>query len=185
MREMTILTDALASDLDRFEAFKKDDRTGYFYILEYTNGMVKIGSTLNPKARMQSLYYAAPIYSAGAKTRRVAISAPHTLFRASEARLHGQLAAFRIKGTELFRIPFEDALKLCNDYWDQARYQAAAHKLLDFILLDNDMKEMSPNQILKIFQVVGKTIFACSDRAEAKREVTIDLLRTMPGGNAR
>lgn len=185
MREMTILTGALASDLDRFEAFRKDDRMGYFYILEYTNGMVKIGSTRNPKARMQSLHYAAPIYSAGAETQRVAVSAPHTLFRASEARLHGQLAAFRIKGTELFRMPFEDALRLCNDYWDQARHEAAAHKLLDFILLDNDMREMSPNQISQIFQVVGKTISACSDRAEAKRKATIDLLRTIPGGNAR
>ena len=116
MKEMTVLTDAFAPGLDCFEVFKADDHRGYFYIVEYTNGMVKIGSTRNPKARMQSLHYAAPVYSAGAETRRVAISAPHTLFRVSEAELHEQLKAVRFNGTELFWVSFEDALKHCNKY---------------------------------------------------------------------
>lgn len=176
MQEMTVLSDAFAPGLDCFEAFKADDHRGYFYIVEYTSGMVKIGSTRNPKARMQSLHYSAPIYSAGAETRRVAISAPHSLFRASEARLHKQLAAFRIKGTELFRMPFDDALKHCNAYAvskphglkirvtekqsteEDARCRSAAHRLLDFLLTDNDPREMTSGQISTILRAVDRTI---------------------------
>lgn len=49
MQEMTVLTDAFVSSFDCFEALKADDHRWYFYILEYVNGMVKIGSTRNPK----------------------------------------------------------------------------------------------------------------------------------------
>lgn len=176
MREMTVLANALTSDLDRFEAFRRDDRMGYFYIVEYTNGMIKIGSTRNPKVRMQGVHYAAKSYAAGAETRRVAISAPHSLFRASEARLHKQLAAFRIKGTELFRMPFDDALKHCNAYAvskphglkirvtekqsteEDARCRSAAHRLLGFLLTDNDLREMTSSQISTILRAVDRTI---------------------------
>lgn len=116
MKEMTVLTDAFAPGLDCFEVFKADDHCGYFYIVEYSNGLVKIGSTRNPKTRIQSLHYSAPIYAAGAETQRVAISAPHTLFRVSEVRLHEKLAEFRVMGTELFKMPFELALNQCNAY---------------------------------------------------------------------
>lgn len=116
MKEMTVLPDAFAPGLDCFKVFNADDHHGYFYIVEYTNGIVKIGSTRNPKARMQSLHYAAPIYSAGGKSQRIAISQSHTWFKVSEAELHEKLKAFRINGTELFRLSFEEALYQCNIY---------------------------------------------------------------------
>lgn len=199
MQEMTVLANALTSDLDRFEAFRRDDRMGYFYIVEYTNGMVKIGSTRNPKARMQGVHYAAKSYAAGAKTRRVAISAPHALFRMSEVRLHKQLEVFRIEGTELFRMPFDDALKHCNTYSATITQQetvtkghtadeqvdelgvrmlsleqrkAAAHRLVDFMWDDPDIRAMPVCQIRDMLWKISISYQECHDRAVMSRNIS-------------
>lgn len=174
MQEMTVLTDAFVPGLDSFEVFKSDDHRGYFYIVEYTNGVVKIGSTRNPKARIESLQYAAPIYADGAKTRRVAVSAPHTLFRVSEVELHERLKAVRISGTELFLISFEDALKHCNQYsYETPQYRPTsgkytAEKLAEAVTIMQFLNSLPQDQ--RDMLVLAGTAFMAGMEVQSKMQ---------------
>jgi len=44
---------------------------------------------------------------------------------------------------------------------EQARFEAASHRLLDFIIHDTDMKEMTTDQINTMLRIVGNTVSNC------------------------
>ena len=47
---------------------------------------------------------------------------------------------------------------------EQARFEAASHRLLDFIIHDADMREMTVDQINSMLRMVGGTVSNCVNR---------------------
>ena len=115
MQEMIVFQNIGAPGLRELKWFDNRSGLGYFYIIEFDNGRVKVGSTKHPFARAQSISYSARIY-AGGGALRIAMSAPHEGYQESEKRMHQMLDAARIPHTELFKVTFEEALNIGNQY---------------------------------------------------------------------
>ena len=47
---------------------------------------------------------------------------------------------------------------------EQARFEAASHRLLDYIIHDADMKEMTTDQVNSMLRMVSDTVSSCVNR---------------------
>lgn len=82
---------------------------GYAYALEYSSGAVKIGSTRDPRTRMQHLEWNAAQY--GVTVTRSWLSRRHGEYRDSEARAIARACSLGQRiGSETFRAPFDDVV---------------------------------------------------------------------------
>lgn len=84
------------------------DYFGYVYILEYGD-LLKIGQSIQPYERIQALKRQCTKY-ADKKIGRVALSPKCTNYSKLEKQFHQIFAKYRKEGTELFDLPFEDAI---------------------------------------------------------------------------
>ena len=109
MNKMTIFNDANSKELKDFE---KNISTymGIFYVMEYGD-YVKIGYSHMPYERLTALKRQAVKYS-DLRTGKIALSIPHTNYRENEKQLHAMFNRYRKQDTELFKIDFEDCIKL-------------------------------------------------------------------------
>lgn len=96
------------SKLKDYETAVEETQTGCFYILEVDN-IVKIGSTLHPFRRFESLRQTLEKYS-DRKIGRFAVSIPHSNYYENERMLHTYFAYKRKPTTELFNMTFEETI---------------------------------------------------------------------------
>lgn len=92
----------------------------YIYAIEnYPQGNVKIGRTTNPKQRIRSL---SGSNSGGNIIKRIAIS-PETYLFYLEKLCHTRYNRKRIKGTEYFKITFDEAVEYIDSLFHQEDYE--------------------------------------------------------------
>ena len=90
-----------------------NEYVGCFYVLECGDDCVKIGRTTNPFQRIRNLQKTLGDYGQ-LSIGRVAISRQHTNYIKNETKLHKLMQGKfenRVEGTELFLIPFDDAIE--------------------------------------------------------------------------
>lgn len=85
--------------------FKERNPYGVVYAILFDSGLVKIGSTHNPRTRIQSQTRVLATYG-DRKTREVAVSFPCSNFVVIERKLHKGFAAVRHRG-ELFNATID------------------------------------------------------------------------------
>lgn len=81
---------------------------GIVYLLEWGNLGVKIGQSRRPAQRIKEWEHYARY--GGFKFGRIAITPIHTNYITNEGILHVYFDKYRVSGTELFAIPFDDVL---------------------------------------------------------------------------
>jgi predicted GIY-YIG superfamily endonuclease len=87
-----------------------DFRHGYIYVIEFSNGMVKVGQTTSPASRTRS--HSAYAKTLGAAIVQVWFSEEHKDYLASEERLKRAMAAIsadRHRDEYFTGVPFEQA----------------------------------------------------------------------------
>lgn len=85
--------------------FERRNSFGVVYALLFDTGLVKIGSTHDPKTRIRSQTRTLATYG-GRKTHEVAVSLPCSNFIAIERMLHNRFAVVRHRG-ELFGVTID------------------------------------------------------------------------------
>lgn len=81
--------------------------TGFVYIVEFGD-KTKIGCTNNPSRRIGQLKATAAYGGLG--LGRIALTPEHTNYREIESLLHHYFAKYRVEGTELFNLGFDEIL---------------------------------------------------------------------------
>jgi len=112
MESLTICDNRYSEQLKVLESNGKRGQ-GYFYIVEFSDNLVKIGSTRFPARRMEQLSYTIAA-KLGLPIKRIAVSGSCEHFLKYEKCLHGVYEKERIEGTELFTISFERAVRTGN-----------------------------------------------------------------------
>lgn len=90
----------------------RGDYFGYFYVLE-CSGILKIGSTKNPRVRLQQLKQMLENYGNNNITKMY-ISKPCKNYKENERVLQNYFSTVRIKNTELFRTDVKQVLKVAS-----------------------------------------------------------------------
>lgn len=115
---------------------------GYVYILELEDRLekeskLKIGSTCNPKQRLQSLISQFTKYRQ-CSVGRFLFSEPHTNYRQNEKILINQFDTKRVGATELFYLSLEKFLK---DYRkdiplldESSQFEEKSKRFVDFVV---------------------------------------------------
>lgn len=103
---MRILNDAL------IHIYRGKGQIGVVYVVEFNNGCVKIGKSLNPTNRIASLTRDSHMF--GVERLRVHPSAPTMYYSKLEKMAHKELSSYRYQNTEMFTMPFEDAVSKLN-----------------------------------------------------------------------
>jgi len=111
MSELQIFERAQHNEVLKVDSSKSNKYMGFFYILEYGEELIKIGSTKNPYKRLKDLVRSAEVYGK-TKIGRFAISKEHTNYVENEFFLHKYFKKFRISSCELFNISFSEALRI-------------------------------------------------------------------------
>lgn len=86
---------------------KASPYNGFVYIVEFGD-KTKIGCTTNPSRRIGQLKATAAY--GGLVLGRIALTPEHTNYREIESLLHGYFAKYRVEGTELFKLGFDEIL---------------------------------------------------------------------------
>jgi DNA-directed RNA polymerase specialized sigma24 family protein len=82
---------------------------GYVYVIAYSTGAVKVGKTLQPRARARDLRFAAAQF--GVTITDAWVSRPHGEYAANEVRLHAACAALGpCWGPETFACSLHDVV---------------------------------------------------------------------------
>lgn len=89
--------------------FKNVPCRGWVYVLEYGNGVVKIGCTRKLAQRYQNLVHSGADYG-NVQFGRMALSPACVNYRNMESHLHRHFAVYRKQGTELFNVSLEDVV---------------------------------------------------------------------------
>lgn len=110
MNEMQVFEPKRFWEIETLENTIKHSYMGFFYILEYGEKVVKIGSTKKPYTRLKTLLRSAEIYG-NVHIGRFAISAEHTNYRENEFMLHRFFKDSRRAGCELFDRSFSEILE--------------------------------------------------------------------------
>lgn len=84
---------------------------GYFYIVEFSENLVKIGCTKHPASRMEQLSCTVA-KEVGLPIKRIAVSGQCKRFREYEKTMHKAFKKERIEGSELFQVSFDTAFKV-------------------------------------------------------------------------
>lgn len=101
------------SNINMLDSFKPTDKYQiYIYVIENSDGRIKIGKTTNPSQRVISL---SGSNSGGATIQRVAVMEEPTYILTLEETIHTQYNYARVPGTEWFvGITFEDVVTFIN-----------------------------------------------------------------------
>lgn len=110
INEMRIFSSQNVDEIFEIERCEKKPYIGYFYVLEYSDSVVKIGKTGNPSQRLNTLKRDAENYGSW-NLGLFALSRPHTNYSTNETILHEYFAQRRRYGSELFDIQFMSAVK--------------------------------------------------------------------------
>ena len=110
MNELKVYQQNELSRLKDIDVENKGKYTGFFYVLEW-NEITKIGCTKSPYQRYMALKRNAEKYGSS-KIGRIAISVAHTNYRSNEKLIHEAFSSSRKDNTELFDIPFDEAIQL-------------------------------------------------------------------------
>lgn len=105
MNEIKVFTNEHFNTLKNLE--KSSPFIGFVYILEWGN-KTKIGCSTNPSNRINQLK-ATALYG-GVNLGRIALTPGHTNYLEIESFLHRHYAEYRIEGTELFNLEFDEVL---------------------------------------------------------------------------
>jgi hypothetical protein len=111
MNEIQVFDRTNVAELKPLGKLNKDSMWfGHFYVVEFGDA-VKIGSTNNPYNRYMAFIREGEKYGKS-RIGRFGVSSRHTNYRENEKALHKIYADHRRKGTELFDIKFEDAIRI-------------------------------------------------------------------------
>lgn len=89
------------------ECFPRNKELGFVYAIEFGD-LVKIGCSASPFKRIKSV--CRNMREKNLFPKRVFVSRDHSNYKGNEHIFHNKFSEFRISGTELFRIKFEDVL---------------------------------------------------------------------------
>ena len=84
---------------------------GYFYIIEFSKNLIKIGCTRYPASRIEQLS-STIAKEIDLPIKRIAVSGQCKNFREYEKTMHKAFRKERIEGSELFEVSFDTALKV-------------------------------------------------------------------------
>lgn len=103
--------DALDRFSDKIQSYK-----GFVYCFKTSRGLVKVGSTKQPKQRLR---YHLKHFETYGNTRitQVFLSYPHTNYRENEKEIHRILADKSINSSEFFKISFDDVTRLISELY--------------------------------------------------------------------
>lgn len=117
---------------------------GVVYALLNNEGVVKIGSTSNPRRRTYTLKHSLEDYGK-LDVCKIAITEGHTNFRENEREMHERFRAQRINGTELFHASFNEVVEamktlVLNDESEiiEKKSEAFSQGMRNFTLGNND-----------------------------------------------
>lgn len=96
--------------LQTFQNSNKNNIDGVFYIIEFDDNLVKIGSSTQPYTRYKQLKQNSEGYS-NFKLNRIAVSRYHTNYVHNEYVLHKLYEKYRRKSSELFYLSFADTVQ--------------------------------------------------------------------------
>lgn len=85
---------------------------GYVYVIGFDD-KVKIGCTTNPKNRIKTIERILRNF-AGTEIKKVALSEAHSNYYGNEKHVHNMFSEYRISGSEVFNIPFDEVV--CKDF---------------------------------------------------------------------
>ena len=148
------------SKIKELKENSKKSELGYFYILEWDNG-VKIGSTKRPVQRIQAFMQTAEKYG-NAVLGRVAFSIPHINYKGNEAILHQYFSDFRMNGTELFSIDFD---RVISNIPDNLEYEKEIERNHDTVEIFTDIVDrlIASKDIKDSALEAAKIIMQCSE----------------------
>lgn len=110
MNELQIFNNSEFKEMRTTDKNLKDTYLGVVYALEYGDKL-KIGCSKQPYTRVMALRRNAEKYG-NAILGRICISIPHTNYKEIESFLHKRFSNFRVEGTELFDVTFNDFVKI-------------------------------------------------------------------------
>lgn len=149
---MKIMDNNQLKDLLSLQLNKKSGFMGFFYVLDYGDGSIKIGSSAFPYKRILHLISVARKYG-NAIICKFALSPQHTNYRQNESMLHAFFSDSQRDKSERFDVSFDAAVELINSL--SIKYEDKTDELtLHAAEVSNNMinmfKAMSPtlNNIL-------------------------------------
>lgn len=110
---MNLLTVYYGKNREALALLQKNTQKGfgYFYIVEFSKDLVKIGCTRHPASRMEQLSCTIA-KEVGLPIKRIAVSGKCKYFQKYEKIMHNAFKKERIEGSELFRVSFDTAVKV-------------------------------------------------------------------------
>lgn len=150
---------------------KTSPYTGFVYIVEFGD-KTKIGCTNNPSRRIGQLKATAAY--GGLVLGRIALTPEHTNYRDTEQLLHLYFSKYRVEGTELFKLGFDEIMASLPELplKDESlrlheKENAIFEALTDFVLGANDSDNVMCPVCNKICDTIymdknGK-VFACDN----------------------
>lgn len=110
---MNLLTVYYGKNREALALLQKNTQKGfgYFYIVEFSEDLVKIGCTRHPASRMEQLSCTIA-KEVGLPIKRIAVSGKCKYFQKYEKIMHNAFKKERIEGSELFRVSFDTAVKV-------------------------------------------------------------------------
>lgn len=108
---MNLLTVCCGRNSESLVSLQKNTHKGYgyFYIVEFSVDLVKIGCTRHPASRIEQLS-GTIAKEIGLPIKRIAISGQCKFFRRYEAEMHKIFDDSRVPRSELFKVSFDTAL---------------------------------------------------------------------------
>lgn len=172
----------------KIEEEEKRPFVGYFYVLEYSDSVVKIGSTRHPIQRLDNLAKTAENYG-NWNLGRFALSQPHTNYRRNETMLHKYFSEYRRSGSELFDFSFGNIVKnipsfiVYENESDEMKKRSSEcfENTKRFILGDlcecvkESKCESDPGKIAEIIEIVRKYILGVGGTPQDVVQAAIEI----------